>query len=43
MRRVAWRARVGPLRRNHLVPVPAVGSIGQLNLLPIDASGSDLG
>jgi hypothetical protein len=34
---------VGRLRRNHLVPVPAVGSIGQLNRLLIDACESDLG
>jgi transposase len=34
---------VGRFRRNHLVPVPSVGSIGQLNLLLIDASGRDLG
>ena len=34
---------VGRLRRNHLVPVPAVGSIGQLNRLLVDACESDLG
>jgi transposase len=33
---------VGRLRRNHLVPVPAVGSIDQLNRLLADASDSDL-
>ena len=33
---------VGRFRRNHLVPVPAVGSIGQLNLLLAEASESDL-
>jgi transposase len=33
---------VGRLRRNHLVPVPAVGSIGQLNRLLVDACESDL-
>lgn len=33
---------VGRFRRNHLVPVPAVESIGQLNRLLIDACGSDL-
>jgi hypothetical protein len=31
------------LRRNHLVPVPSVGSIGQLNRLLVDACESDLG
>ena len=34
---------VGRFRRNHLVPVPSVGSIGQLNQLLIDACESDLG
>ena len=34
---------VGRLRRNHLVPVPAVGSIAQLNLLLRDACEHDLG
>jgi transposase len=34
---------VGRLRRNHLVPVPSVGSIGQLNRLLIDACEQDLG
>jgi transposase len=34
---------VGRLRRNHLVPVPTVGSIGQLNRLLTDACESDLG
>lgn len=34
---------VGRFRRNHLVPVPSVGSIGQLNLLLADASEQDLG
>jgi transposase len=34
---------VGRFRRNHLVPVPAVGSIGQLNRLLVDASERDLG
>jgi transposase len=34
---------VGRLRRNHLVPVPSVGSIGQLNRLLVDACESDLG
>jgi transposase len=34
---------VGRFRRNHLVPVPAVGSIGQLNLLLADATERDLG
>jgi len=34
---------VGRLRRNHLVPVPAVGSIAQLNLLLRDACEQDLG
>jgi hypothetical protein len=33
---------VGRFRRNHLVPVPSVGSIGQLNRLLIDACESDL-
>ena len=33
---------VGRLRRNHLVPVPAVGSIAQLNRLLVDACESDL-
>ncbi len=33
---------VGRLRRNHLVPVPAVGSIGQLNRLLVDACEQDL-
>jgi transposase len=33
---------VGRFRRNHLVPVPSVGSIGQLNQLLADASESDL-
>jgi transposase len=33
---------VGRLRRNHLVPVPAVGSIAQLNRLLMDACESDL-
>jgi hypothetical protein len=33
---------VGRLRRNHLVPVPSVGSIGQLNRLLVDACESDL-
>jgi transposase len=33
---------VGRLRRNHLVPVPQVGSIGQLNRLLVDACESDL-
>ena len=34
---------VGRLRRNHLVPVPAVGSIAQLNELLRDACEQDLG
>lgn len=34
---------VGRFRRNHLVPVPSVGSIGQLNRLLVDACESDLG
>ena len=34
---------VGRLRRNHLVRVPAVGSIGQLNRLLVDACEQDLG
>jgi transposase len=34
---------VGRFRRNHLVPVPAVGSISQLNLLLADACERDLG
>ena len=33
---------VGRFRRNHLVPVPSVGSIGQLNRLLVDACESDL-
>lgn len=33
---------VGRFRRNHLVPVPAVGSMGQLNLMLRDASELDL-
>jgi transposase len=33
---------VGRLRRNHLVPVPAVGSIAQLNALLRDACEGDL-
>jgi len=33
---------VGRFRRNHLVPVPQVGSIGQLNRLLADWSESDL-
>jgi transposase len=33
---------VGRLRRNHLVPVPAVGSFSQLNRLLVDACESDL-
>ena len=34
---------VGRFRRNHLVPVPSVGSIGQLNQMLIDACENDLG
>ena len=34
---------VGRMRRNHLVPVPAVGSMVQLNRLLVDACESDLG
>lgn len=34
---------VGRFRRNHLVPVPSVGSIAKLNLLLRDASEQDLG
>ena len=34
---------VGRFRRNHLVPVPSIGSIGQLNRLLADASEQDLG
>ena len=34
---------VGRLRRNHLVPVPQVGSIAQLNALLLDACERDLG
>lgn len=34
---------VGRFRRSHLVPVPAVGSIGQLNRLLEDATERDLG
>ncbi len=34
---------VGRLRRNHLVPVPAVGSMAQLNALLRDACEQDLG
>jgi transposase len=34
---------VGRFRRNHLVPVPNIGSIGQLNRLLIDACEQDLG
>ena len=33
---------VGRFRRNHLVPVPSIGSIGQLNRLLADACESDL-
>ncbi len=33
---------VGRLRRNHLVPVPSVGSIAQLNALLLDACERDL-
>jgi hypothetical protein len=33
---------VGRFRRNHLVPVPAVGSISQLNRLLVDACERDL-
>jgi transposase len=33
---------VGRFRRNHLVPVPQVGSIGQLNRLLVDACEQDL-
>jgi transposase len=33
---------VGRFRRNHLVPVPSIGSIGQLNRLLADASEHDL-
>jgi transposase len=34
---------VGRFRRNHLVPVPSVGSIAQLNRLLADATEQDLG
>ena len=34
---------VGRFRRNHLVPVPSVGSISQLNRLLVDACERDLG
>ena len=34
---------VGRFRRNHLVPVPSVGSIGQLNRVLADACEQDLG
>lgn len=34
---------VGRFRRNHLVPVPAVGSIGELNRLLVEACEQDLG
>ncbi len=34
---------VGRFRRNHLVPVPSVGSISQLNLLLAEATERDLG
>jgi len=34
---------VGRFRRNHLVPVPSVGSIGQLNQLLLDGCEQDLG
>lgn len=34
---------VGRFRRNHLVPVPSVGSIAQLNRLLADATDQDLG
>ncbi len=34
---------VGRFRRNHLVPVPQVGSIAKLNLLLADATERDLG
>lgn len=34
---------VGRLRRNHLVPVPQVGSIAQLNAMLLDACERDLG
>jgi transposase len=33
---------VGRFRRNHLVPVPNIGSIGQLNRLLVDACEQDL-
>ncbi len=33
---------VGRLRRTHLVPVPSVGSIAQLNALLLDACEHDL-
>jgi transposase len=33
---------VGRFRRNHLVPVPSVGSIGQLNRLLVDCCEADL-
>ena len=34
---------VGRFRRNHLVPVPSVGSFAQLNALMVDACEHDLG
>lgn len=34
---------VGRLRRNHLVPVPSVGSIAQLNAMLLSACDGDLG
>ena len=34
---------VGRFRRNHLVPVPSVGSFAQLNALMVDACERDLG
>ena len=43
MRRVASRARLGRYRRNHLVPVPCVADLAELNALLLAGCEADLG
>ena len=41
MRRVAWKAKVGYFRRNHLVPVPRVADLDALNTMLVTACRAD--
>jgi len=43
MRRAGSRARVGRFRRRHLVPVPTVQSLAELNAMLLAGCETDLG